>query len=329
MKFSYIIPVFNRPDEVKELLESLCLQTEKNFEVIIVEDGSTRKCDEVCEEFTDQLSINYFYKENEGPGLTRNLGALKATTDYFVFFDSDCIIPEDYTAIITKYLEENPLDCFGGPDAAHPNFTIIQKAISYSMTSFLTTGGIRGGTQKMDKFHPRSFNMGFSRKVFETTGGYSTMRFGEDLDLSLRILEAGFTTGLIQAAFVYHKRRTDFWKFFKQVHNSGIARINLAYRHPGSLKAVHFLPAAFVVFTVFSLLIFLFWQIPFCVLMLYLTAIFIDASIKTKSLEIGLRCADAAIVQHFGYGTGFLIAFWKRIILGQGEFHAYKKNFYK
>jgi GT2 family glycosyltransferase len=233
-------------------------------------------------------------------------------------------------AIVNDCLSKHWLDAFGGPDAAHDSFTPVQKAISYSMTSFLTTGGIRGGNIDAEKFHPRSFNMGFSKNVFLKTGGFSGMRFGEDLDLSMRIKETGSKTGLIKPAFVYHKRRTDFRKFFKQVHNSGIARINLFKRHPGTLKAVHFLPAAFVCYSALSILLLLFgrWELS-VVLIIYFLAIFTDASNQYKSLRVGWLSVIATIVQHTAYGTGFLISFWKRIILRQPEFDAYSVNFYK
>ncbi len=328
--YSLIIPVYNRPDEVSELLESLVQQTYTDFEVIIVEDGSIVPCEDIVKAYESRLNIRYFSKQNEGPGLTRNYGAKVSGGEYLIFFDSDCIIPAKYMQIVDRSLNAHPLDAFGGPDQAHPSFTPVQKAISYSMTAFLTTGGIRGGKKKMDRFHPRSFNMGFSREVFQVTNGFSSMRFGEDLDMSLRILRSGFTTGLIPEAFVYHKRRTDFRKFFKQVHNSGIARINLHKRHPGSMKAVHFLPALFVIFSGIAVICAMFgWLFPLIVLNLYLLAILIDASMQSKSLYIGFLSVTATIVQHFGYGTGFIKAYWKRIILGQDEFHAYRTNFYK
>jgi glycosyltransferase involved in cell wall biosynthesis len=341
--FSIIVPVYNRPEEVRELLESLRKQTDKDFEVIIVEDGSTDKCEDICRgvlhtpgpgtannEHNLPLRLKYFFKENEGPGLTRNYGAKKASGNYFIFFDSDCLIPADYISIVRASLKQNWLDCFGGPDRSHPSFTPVQKAISYSMTAFLTTGGIRGGDKKMDKFHPRSFNMGISREAFEKTGGYASMRFGEDLDMSLRIAGLGFKTGLIWEAYVYHKRRTDFGKFFKQVHNSGIARINLYKRHPQSLKAVHFIPALFVLYCMFSIIMLLAGYVFFIgIVIFYLLLIFIDSLRREKSLNIALLSVEATLVQHFGYGTGFIKAFWRRLILKQDEFHAYKKNFYK
>ena len=244
---SLIVPVYNRPQEVQELLESLAAQDSRDFEIIIVEDGSTVRCDRIVEQYKSAIDIKYFFKENSGPGLSRNYGAERAEGKYVVFLDSDCIIPRQYTQVVRQACQEAGVDAFGGPDRAHDSFTNIQKAINYSMTSFFTTGGIRGQKQSMEKFHPRSFNMGFSQEVLKATGGFSGLRFGEDIDMSIRIMAAGFKTCLLPEAYVFHKRRTSFRKFFKQVYNSGMARINLYLLHPHSLKLVHFLPACFVI----------------------------------------------------------------------------------
>lgn len=329
MYFSIIVPVFNRPEEVDELLQSLTLQTNKNFEVILAEDGSIRKSDKIAEKYSDRLSILYFEKANSGPGTTRNAGAERAKFDYLVFFDSDCIIPENYIESVSSFLENKYFDAFGGPDAALPTFTTIQKAINYSMTSFFTTGGIRGGKKSMDKFHPRTFNLGVSRKAFETIGGFGEMRFGEDVDFSLRLIKSGFETVLIPEAYVYHKRRTTWKQFYKQVNNSGIARINLHLAHPGSMKPVHALPAVFVVGMVFSLLISIFNPLFLSIPITYSTLVFIDSVSKNKSANVALASIAAAWVQLFGYGTGFLQAVWKRLILKEGEFKSYEKKFYE
>ena len=329
MKFSIIIPVYNRPDEVAELLESLDRQTNKNFELIIVEDGSTTKCGHIVRLHKAGYPIKYFYKENGGPASARNYGMSKAQYDYFVFFDSDCIIPPEYFDIVTKSLTDDYTDAYGGPDAAHESFTPIQKAISYSMTSFFTTGGIRGGNEKMEQFKPRSFNMGYSRAVYEKTGGFSDMRFGEDVDMSLKILAKGFRTKLIKEAFVYHKRRTNFRQFYKQVHNSGIARINLFMRHPKSLKIVHLFPSVFMLGSIFLLIMsFISWWF-IAPLLLFAALIFIDSSIKYRCMKIGLLSVIAAFVQLFGYGSGFLKAVWKRLVLTRKEFYAFRENFYE
>ena len=326
---SLIVPVYNRPHEVAELLSSLLLQSNKDFEVVIVEDGSAIPCAEVVNRYADKLRISYYTKLNSGPGQSRNYGAERAKGNYFIFLDSDCVIPEGYTAAVYQSLEQQYVDAFGGPDAAHENFTDFQKAINYSMTSVITTGGIRGGGEKMDKFFPRSFNMGYSKEVFEKTGGFGKIRFGEDIDMSIRILNNGFKTRLIKAAFVYHKRRSTFRQFFKQVHNSGIARINLNKRHPGTLKLVHALPAVFTLGVVILLIasIFCWWFI--LPLLFFFLVIFADASLRNKSLKIGWLSMWVSFVQLTGYGSGFIIAFIRRHILSQDEFASFEKTFYK
>ena len=329
MHFSIIIPVYNRPDEVDELLESLTKQVNKNFEVILAEDGSTNKSDVIAEKYAGLLDVVYFEKSNSGPGTTRNAGAVKAKYDYFIFFDSDCIIPENYLKEVSDFLSRNYFDAYGGPDAALPTFTNIQKGINYSMTSFFTTGGIRGGDKSMDKFHPRSFNLGVSRKAFEAIGGYGKMRFGEDIDFSLRLIESGFTTTLIPEGFVYHKRRSTLKQFFKQVFNSGIARINLHLDHPGSMKVVHTLPALFVLGMLGVVLLSFFVPAFFLIPVLYSFAVLVDSAIKNKSLKVGLYSIATSWTQLFGYGTGFLSAVWNRLILRKGEFKAFEKKFYE
>ncbi|HTK18633.1 MAG TPA: glycosyltransferase, partial [Mucilaginibacter sp.] len=242
MLFSIIIPLYNRPQEIKELLESLTLQTYKDFEVLVLEDGSVNDAADIVKTFEDKLNVRYFVKKNEGQGFTRNYGFERAKGDYFIIFDSDCLIPADYLQIVDGYLKTNWLDAYGGPDDAHPSFTPVQKAISYSMTSPFTTGGIRGNKKAIGQFHPRSFNMGVSRKVWETVGGFIITRSGEDIEYSIRIHSAGFKIGLIPDAKVYHKRRTDFMQFYKQLHFFGRARINVYKFFPSELKAVHFFP---------------------------------------------------------------------------------------
>ena len=308
MKYSIIVPVYNRPDEVDELLQSLCEQTVKDFEVIIVEDGSIKPCKDVCNKYAGILSLHYYAKENSGPGQSRNYGAERANGKYV-------------------------------------DFTPVQKAISYSMTSFFTTGGIRGGKAKLDKFYPRSFNMGIRRDVYQQLGGFTKMRFGEDIDFSYRIVEAGYQPRLFPEAWVWHKRRTDFRKFFRQVYNSGIARINLEKRHPGTMKLVHLLPTVFTVGVIALILISavgralmhyvdhdqFYWMCfaPWLPILLYSLLIFIDSSIKNKSPHVGLLSIPAAFVQLMGYGLGFIESWWKRCILKQDEFQAFEQTFYK
>jgi glycosyltransferase involved in cell wall biosynthesis len=345
MRYSIIVPVFNRPDEVDELLESLSNQTLKEFEVIIVEDGSVKTCKDVCDKYADILVLHYYFKENSGPGQSRNYGAERANGDYLLILDSDVVLPEGYLQAVEDTLRQNPTEAFGGPDAAHPSFTPVQKAISYSMTSFFTTGGIRGGKTKLDKFYPRSFNMGIRRDVYLQLGGFSKMRFGEDIDFSYRIVEAGYKPQLFPDAWVWHKRRTDFRKFFRQVYNSGIARINLEKRHPGTMKLVHLLPTFFTVGIIGLILISavgralmhyvdrdqFYWMCfaPWIPIILYSMLICIDSTIKNRSLKVGLLSIPAAFVQLMGYGLGFIESWWKRCVLKQDEYTAFEKNFYK
>jgi len=328
--FSFIIPVFNRPAETEELLHSLSLQSQGGFEVVVVEDGSTLSSEPVVEKFRDRLNISYYFKANSGPGLSRNYGCERAQGQYVIFLDSDCVLPPEYFKTVSGALQTDYTDAFGGPDRAHSDFTKLQKAINFSMTSFLTTGGIRGGNEKLGKFHPRSFNMGFSKKVFEATGGFSSMRFGEDVDLSIRILEMGFQTQLIKGAYVFHKRRTSLRRFFKQVYNSGVARINLQLRHPGTLKLVHAAPALFTlvvpVLLVLSLTLSAWFALP---VLSHLLLLFVLATAKNQSIGIGLLAVVTSYTQLFAYGCGFLHAFWKRMILGREEYSAFQKNFYK
>ena len=328
MFFSIIIPLYNRPEELDELLASLTAQTDKRFEVIIAEDGSTKKSDAVVEKYRDTLSLTYFEKANSGPGLSRNEGAARASYDYLIFFDSDCIIPPTYIENVSLYLRHHYVDAFGGPDAALASFTTVQKAINYAMTSFFTTGGIRGGKKSLERFHPRSFNLGVSGAAFKELGGYGTMRFGEDIDFSLRLLQKGFSTALIPEAYVFHKRRSTFKQFFRQVYNSGIARINLHLAHPGSLRLVHALPALFVVTMTMSCILSPVYPMFLSIPAGYSLMLFIDSLGKNRSLKVALYSIVAAWVQLSGYGTGFLSAAWKRLVLKQGVFKAFEKKFY-
>lgn len=329
MRYSIIIPVYNRPDEVDELLNSLTQQTVRDFEVIVVEDGSSVTCEHVVKQYEQQLNIRYFNKPNSGPGQTRNYGAERSSGEYLLILDSDCILPPGYLAAIEEELKRQPTDAFGGPDRAHDSFTSTQKAINYAMTSFFTTGGIRGGKKKMDKFYPRSFNMGLKADVYRALGGFSKMRFGEDIDLSIRIFKGGYSCRLFPEAWVWHKRRTDLKKFFKQVYNSGIARINLYKKYPESLKVVHLLPAVFTLGVVFVLLSSLICPYALLLLAMFAIIIFTDSSIRNRSLWIGILSVLAAFIQLTGYGSGFLSAWWKRCILKKDSFSAFEKNFYK
>ena len=346
MKYSIIVPVFNRPDEVDELLASLLTQSFTDFEVIIVEDGSQKPCEDICKKYADRINLHYFMKPNSGPGQSRNYGAERAKGEYLLILDSDVVLPNSYLNAIEEELKREPADAFGGPDAAHESFTDTQKAISYSMTSFFTTGGIRGGKKKLDKFYPRSFNMGIRRNVYMELGGFSKMRFGEDIDFSIRIFKANKRCRLFPDAWVWHKRRTDFRKFYRQVYNSGIARINLYKKYPESLKLVHLLPMVFTVGTTCLLLLILSGLFLLCIpilniigsllvmiglipLLLYSIIICVDSTMQNNSLKIGLLSIAAAFIQLTGYGCGFISAWWKRCVCGMDEFSAYEKNFYK
>lgn len=337
MKYSFIVPVYNRPDEVDELLDSLTRQTLTGFEVIVVEDGSAVPCAEVCRKYADRLDLHYFDKPNSGPGQSRNYGVERAQGEYVIILDSDVVLPEDYLQAVDDELRRSPADAFGGSDSAHSSFTDTQKAISYSMTSFFTTGGIRGGKKKLDKFYPRSFNMGVRREVYQRLGGFSRMRFGEDIDFSIRIFKAGCRCRLFPEAWVWHKRRTDFRKFFRQVYNSGIARINLYKKYPESLKLVHLLPMVFTVgvLSMLVLALVLLLACPLCAwfpllpLLLYALIILADSSRQNQSMRIGVLSIVAAYTQLMGYGFGFINAWWKRCVCGRDEFAAFEKTFYK
>lgn len=318
-RFSVIVPVYNRNDEVADLLASLNKQTEGNFEVILVEDGSTLPCTDAVERFGGNLDLHYYHKSNEGRSIARNYGIERSRGEWLIFFDSDCVIPPDYFEKLSTALDTTDLDCFGGPDAAHSSFSDVQKAINFAMTSFLTTGGIRGGKVSLEKFTPRSFNMGYTRKVYDTVGGFREM-FSEDIDMSMRIRNADFNIGLTREAEVYHKRRVDFKKFLRQVYVFGMSRITLKLLYPGSLKLVHALPAVAVVAGIACILLAIFvspwWLLP---IGLYLLAIFISALASTKSLKIAALAVPASLIQICGYGCGFLKAWFIKIILGRGR----------
>ena len=313
MKYSIIVPVYNRPDEVDELLESLSAQTFKDFEVVIVEDGSRITCKDVCEKYASILDLHYYYKENSGPGQSRNYGVERANGEYVLIVDSDAVAPHGFLQAIDDELQRQPSDAWGGPDAAHESFTDVQKAISYAMTSFFTTGGIRGGKKQLDKFYPRSFNLGIRREAYLALGGFSKTRFskmslyGEDIDFSIRIYKAGYTCRLFPEAWVWHKRRTDFRKFWRQVYNSGYARVNLWRMYPEALKPVHALPSIFTVGVAALLLMAPFiCGLSLVLLLLYALLILIDSSIQSKSIKVGFLSVAAVFVQLIGYGIGFL-----------------------
>lgn len=331
MYFSFIIPVYNRPDEIDELLESLSkLKTEQVFEVVVVEDGSTISCEHIIEKYNSLLSISYYFKANSGPGDSRNFGMRIAKGDYFIILDSDCIIPEDYLNHVTNSLKNDYVDCFGGPDAALDTFSDVQKAINFTMTSFLTTGGIRGGSEKVDKFQPRSFNMGLSKIAFEASNGFGNIHPGEDPDLSIRLWNLGFRTKLIKQAFVYHKRRISWEKFQIQVNKFGKARPILNSWYPQFVKITFWFPSLFLLGFLFSVLL-LGFKIPHFLglYIIYFTILFLVSLFVNKSLKIALYSVYAAIIQFYGYGKGFLLSFYKIFILKQKPEEAFPELFFK
>jgi glycosyltransferase involved in cell wall biosynthesis len=321
MKYSIIVPVYNRPDEIQDLLDCLITQTYSNFEVLIIESGSSIKSDEVVKSFENQLDIKYHFKGNDGQGFSRNYGFARAIGDYFIVLDSDVLLDPDFVEQINTSLSNNYLDCYGGPDKAHDSFTDVQKAINYTLTSFYTTGGIRGNKNHVGKFYPRSFNMGFSRKVYEATNGFKIPFFGEDIELSARIMELGFKVGLIPEAHVYHKRKTNFSAFYKQMNFFGRSRINIYKMFPDSLKVTHFVPALFTLYSIWLGICILilpglsvFGVVPY---LCYVSLIFIDSSAQNNSIKIGFLSIKALYTQMFGYGLGFIQDFTKRVILSE------------
>lgn len=321
--YSIIIPVYNRPDELEELLACLVTQTYRNFEVVIIEDGSVTKCDKVVDAFKGRLDIHYFYQENTGQGFARNAGFEKATGDYFIVLDSDALIENNYLELVEKQLNSDFLDLYGGPDRDHPNFSPIQKAISYSMTSLFTTGGIRGSKKNLGgTFHPRSFNMGLSKEVWKKTKGFIITRMGEDIEFSIRAISLGFKSGLIPEAFIYHKRRTSFSQFYKQLRFFGKARINISRFFPKELKLVHTFPMVFTLACLSIPLCFLITETLFLLaismLGLYILLNFVDSSIKNKSVYVGLLSIVAVFVQLIGYGIGFMSEGWKKLFEEKG-----------
>ncbi|WP_410221073.1 glycosyltransferase [Pedobacter sp.] len=319
MFFSIIIPLYNRPQEINELLTTLCKQTYTQFEVLVIEDGSVNDAKNIVASYADKLDIKYFYKENSGQGFSRNFGFERAKGDYFIIFDSDILVPSNYLEIVKNYLYEHNLDAFGGPDAAHESFTPVQKAISYAMTSPFTTGGIRGNKKHIGQFHPRSFNMGISREVYEKVGGFILTRLGEDIEYSIRIHENGFKIGLIPEAKVYHKRRTSFKQFYKQLHFFGRARINIYKHFPSELKLVHFFPAVFTLGLLFTIVCNLFYRPLAYVcnffLLLYFLLIFFHAWQVNKSIKIAFLSVVASFIQLTAYGLGFMQDLVKRVLL--------------
>ena len=330
MFFSFIVPVYNRPDEIRELLESFSnLEGDFNYEIVIVEDGSSETSEAVVNSFREQLHISYYFKSNTGPGDSRNFGMKKAEGDYFIILDSDVILPSNYLIEVNAFLSKTYYDCFGGPDAAHDSFTNLQKAINFAMTSFITTGGIRGGKQQVEDFQPRSFNMGLSKKAFLDTGGFGTIHPGEDPDLSLRLLKKGYKTTLIRSAFVFHKRRISWSKFYKQVNKFGKVRPILNQWHPESKSLVYWFPTLFV-FGLLAAIVFAGLKIwlPLYIFGFYFATAFVLSLLATVNVIVSIQAIIAIIVQFFGYGYGFLKSTLKLVVLKQEPKKAFPDLFF-
>lgn len=314
LQISIIIPVYNRPDEIDELLESLTRQTDNDFEVVVVEDGSKLDGKHIIDKYSGRLDISYHLIQNSGAGQARNYGVARSKGEFVVIVDSDCILPEEYIATIKKELSKHNIDVFGGPDKALDSFTPVQKAINYSMTSFLTTGGIRGSKKTVGKYYPRSFNMGIRRTVFDALKGFAPIRLAEDTDFSIRVYKEGYKVAFFESVYVYHKRRSTFKTFYKQVHNFGTGRINLIKAYPNQTKIEYFFPALFLIFLICSIL-----AAPWCifgllVIAFYFLLILIDSTIRNKSIKVGALSVVTSFIQHTGYAIGFISNFWKRFV---------------
>jgi glycosyltransferase involved in cell wall biosynthesis len=330
LQYSFIVPIYNRPAELEKLLESLhVLRSDRSFEVVVIEDGSDVSSEAICSRFRESVNISYFYKKNTGPGDSRNYGMKRAAGNYFIILDSDCIVPPEYLEIVDRELKTNFVDCYGGPDAAHESFTDLQKAINYSMTSFLTTGGIRGGSEQLGKFQPRSFNMGLSKKAFEATGGFSTIHPGEDPDLSIRLWDKGFDTALFKEAHVYHERRISWSLFFKQVKKFGKVRVILNKWHPDTSKVTYWFPTIFLVLGIIAsaslILGYYYYIVPF----IYYLGVIVAHSAFKNGFKVGMMSAFAALVQFTGYGWGFLNSYIQINIRNRNERKAFPDLFFE
>lgn len=330
LRYSFIIPVFNRPEEVANLLESLSLLAgDLVFEVVIIEDGSSNSCEFVCDRFRESVTVHYHFKKNTGPGDSRNYGMTVANGNYFIILDSDCMVPANYLQEVNDALEKDFVDCYGGPDAAHERFSNLQKAVNYSMTSLWTTGGLRGGSEQLDRFQPRSFNMGLSKTAFEKTGGFGDIHPGEDPDLVMRLWQYGYRTKLITKAFVYHERRISWKLFYKQVHKFGMVRVILNKWHPSSKRLTYWFPTLFLIGLVGSLIAFSFgYNVPIILYGMYALIIFVDSTIK-NNLQIGLYSVLAMLIQFSGYGYGFLKSYYYLHFKKRDERSVFPQLFFK
>lgn len=331
LSFSFIIPVYNRPNEIKELLQSFtAMETTSQFEIVIVEDGSSDSSKYIVDNYNSRLNISYYFKENSGPGDSRNYGMQKAKGNYFIILDSDCILPKKYLSKVETNFNINYVDCFGGPDTAHASFSSLQKAINFSMTSFITTGGIRGNKKSLDKFQPRSFNMGLSKKAFIATGGFGKIHPGEDPDLSIRLWNLGFNTAFFESAYVYHKRRISWSKFYTQVNKFGMVRPILNKWHPETKKITYWFPTVFIVGILLSILLtFVNVMLPLYFILVYYMLAFSMACIQTKNIVVAFKSLIALTIQFFGYGIGFIKSTFFIGLLNRNPEQQFPKLFFK
>ena len=330
LSFSFVIPVYNRPQEIEELLQSMTLlEGDTPFEVVVVEDGSELDAQEVTERYARLLDISYFKKENTGPGDSRNFGMQHAKGNYFIILDSDCLLPPSYMNAVVEELQQAYVDCFGGPDAAHESFSDLQKAINFAMTSFMTTGGIRGGKRSVDRFQPRSFNMGISQRAFQKTGGFATIHPGEDPDLTIRIWNEGFETRLFPEAFVYHKRRISWKNFYTQVKKFGTCRPILNAWHPHTRKITYWFPTLFTAGLILSVIT-AFMGIPYpaYLYVAYFVMVFLGALFAEGSLKVAIMAVPAVLIQFFGYGVAFVRSHFLINLLGKDPEKVYPNLFF-
>jgi len=340
-KFSIIIPSFNRVDEITALLVSMeeLRFPRSQFELIIADDGSTDETLHFIKSYSSASGLNLILvsQSNQGPGAARNLGVAAASGDFFIFIDSDVTVPGHWLEEISKQLQLEGGQAFGGPDTYRDDFPALLKAINHSMNSFLTTGGLRGKKGKsLARYYPRSFNMGLSRALWEKTGGFSKLRHGQDIEFSHRLHQAGAKILFIPKAFVFHKRRTSLKKFFKQVFNWGVARINLYKMNPSMLEPLHALPAvASAGYLLLSLMAFFhpvlkqIWLVFSAFGLLLLLFSSAQALRQYRSIAVALYVPLVIPIQIFGYGIGFIYNFIRRVIFRKNLTTGFLKNYYR
>ncbi len=335
---SVITPSYNRASELEHLMRSISAQSIDHnlFELIISDDGSTDDTEALINSWQEKasFSIKYISQENKGPGAARNHGLEKSIGELILFIDSDCEAHPKWIETIVDEYHKSEFDACGGPDGGKKDFTLLQKAIDYSMTSFFTTGGMRGHSEKMiSKFYPRTHNMGVKRDKYEAVGGFGNLRHGQDIEFSHRIRTSGGKIRFIKNALVYHRRRTSLRQFIKQVFNWGVARINLGKIDTAMLEPVHFLPSLSILLSLFIILIIyqLDWGISEIFLLFFspLSIICLLGALNKKDLRVFPILLLVIPIQIFGYGLGFLQAYIRRFIFNEAELVGFKKNYYK